>query len=288
MLNFYLPDFYNNASLICFLADLMKNAPQYFYEDIRIGAAYGSFPGAIWNGGRVIWGLEYRENMTKIIKNYNDRGIAVRHTFTNPLITEDEYIKDRYCNMILELSDNGMNEVIVNTPQLEAYIREKYPRFKLISSTTKCLEDMDSIKAELNKDYFLVVTDSSLNNTDELFSLEPKDKIEVLVNHYCQDHCPRRQSHYSAIGKAQLEFSQLNFPDCPFTARNFYKIMENRSFITTDLLYGKYKDAGFKHFKVDGRAHAPRNIIDSFLYYLVKPEHKDMMRLFILQEFYKL
>ena len=287
MLNFYLPDFYNNASLICFIDDLMKNAPQYFYEDIRIGAAYGSFPGAIWNGGRVVWGIETRNNMAKIIKNYNDRGIAVRHTFTNPLITE-EYVLDRYCNMILELSYNGMNEVIVNTPQLEEYIRNKYPEFKFISSTTKCLENLDAIRAELQKDYYLVVTDSSLNNTDELFSLEPKDKIEVLVNHYCQDHCPRRQAHYNAIGKAQLEYSELEFPPCKYTARSFYKIMENRSFITTDMVFGKYKNAGFKHFKVDGRAHAARNIIDSFLYYLVKPDHRDDLRLFILQEFHKI
>ena len=287
MLNFYLPDFYNNAALICFLDDMMKNVPQWFYEDVRIGAAYGSFPGAIWNGGRVLWGIEHREDMIKILKSYNERGIAVRHTFTNPLINES-HLDDRYCNMILDLSDNGLNEVIVNTPELEAYVRRTHPGFKLISSTTKCLENLDAIKAELNKDYYLVVTDSSLNNTDTLFELEPKDKIEVLVNHYCQDHCPNRQAHYLAIGKAQLDYSYLNFPECKYTARSFYKIMENRSFISTELLFGKYKEAGFKHFKVDGRAHAVRNVVDSFLYYLAKPEYRDMVRLYIYQEVYKI
>ena len=64
--------------------------------------------------------------------------------------------------------------------------------------------------------------------------------------------------------------------------------MENKSFITTDLLYGKYKEAGFKHFKVDGRAHAPRNVIESFVYYLVKPEYRDKIRIFIYQSLYKL
>ena len=287
MLNFYLPDFYNNATLILFVDTVMKKLPEIFYDDIRIGAVYGSFPGAVWNGGRVVYGIDRRENIAKIIKEYNDRGIAVRHTFTNPLV-EEKHLGDLYCNMILELCDNGMNEVIVNTPVLEQYIREKYPSFKLISSTTKCLEDISLIREELKKDYYLVVTDSSLNNTDELFSLEPKDKIEVLVNHYCQDHCPRRQAHYNAIGHAQLEFSTLQFPECKFTARSFYKIMENRSFITTDLLYGKYKDAGFKHFKVDGRAHAVRNVVDSLLYFLVKPEYRDEIRMLIYQEVYKI
>lgn len=287
MLNFYLPDFYNNFGLICFLDDLMKHIPDMFFDDVRIGAAYGSFPGAIWNGGRVVWGIEHREDMLKIIKEYNDRGIAVRYTFTNPIIDE-RHLKDLYCNMILEISNNGMNEVIVNTPVLEQYIRDYYPCFKLISSTTKCLEDLDSIRKELEKDYYLVVTDSSLNNTDELFSLEPKDKIEVLVNHYCQDHCPRRQAHYNAIGHAQAEFTKLDFPECKFTARSFYKIMENRSFITTDLIFGKYREAGFKHFKVDGRAHAVRNVVDSFLYYLAKPEKRDIVRQYIYQHVYNM
>ena len=94
MLNFYLPDFYNNANLICLMADLLKHYPDNFYDDIRIGAAYGSFPGAIWNGGRVIWGIEHREAMEKMIKEYNDRGIAVRYTFTNPFI-EEQYFLDK-------------------------------------------------------------------------------------------------------------------------------------------------------------------------------------------------
>ena len=100
MLNFYLPDFYNNAVLINFLDDLMKHAPQWFYDDVRIGAVYGCFPGAIWNGGRVVWGIEHRETIAKMIKQYNDRGIAVRYTFTNPLI-EEKHVNDLYCNMLL-------------------------------------------------------------------------------------------------------------------------------------------------------------------------------------------
>ena len=287
MLNFYLPDFYNNFQLICFIHDMMTNYPNMFFDDVRIGAVYGSFPGAIWNGGRILFGLEHREDMEKMIKEYNDRGIAVRYTFTNPLIDE-RHLKDLYCNMILEISQNGLNEVIVNTPALEQYIRDYYPCFKLISSTTKCLEDLDSIKEELNKDYYLVVTDSALNNTDELFSLEPKDKIEIIVNHYCQDHCPRRQAHYKAVGNSQLNFTRYKFPECQYIGRSFFKIMENRSFISTDMIFGKYRDAGFKHFKLDGRSRPVRNVVESFIYYLVRPEFRDKVRLVIYQEIYNL
>ena len=287
MLNFYLPDFYTNAPLICFLDDLMKHIPEWFYEDIRIGAAYGSFPGAVWNGGRVILGSIKKHEMEKMIKEYNDRGIAVRYTFTNPLV-EEKHLGDIFSNLCLDLADNGKNEIIVNSQVLEDYIRKTHPGLKLISSTTKCMEDLEAIKAELQKDYYLVVTDSSLNNTDALFSLEPKEKIEIIVNHYCQDHCPRRRNHYYAIGKAQLEYEDLDFPDCKFTARSFYQTMSNHSFITTDMIFGKYRDSGFRHFKVDGRAHAVRNVVDSFLYYVAKPEFRDNVRLVIYREIYKL
>jgi len=287
MLNFYLPDLYTNAALICFLSDLMKHIPQWFYDDVRIGAAYGAFPGSIWNGGRVVLGMSKKSEMESIIKEYNDRDIAVRYTFTNPLI-EEKHLGDTYCNLCLERANNGKNEVIVNSPILEEYLRKNYPGMKLISSTTKCMDDMQKVKEELKKDYFLVVTDSSWNNTDELFMMEPKEKIEVIVNHYCEDHCPRRRGHYHAIGKAQLEYADLEFPDCPYTARSFFQIMENHSFITNELIHGKYREAGFKHFKVDGRAHAARNVVESFLYYLAKPEYIDQVRLIVYKEIYKL
>lgn len=53
---FYLPDFYVNFHLIITLDDMMKKSPELFFDDIKIGAAYGCFPGSIWNGGRVVLG----------------------------------------------------------------------------------------------------------------------------------------------------------------------------------------------------------------------------------------
>lgn len=285
-LNFYLPNFYPNLTLICFLADIMKQTPECFYEDVKITSAYGSFPNCIWNGGREYLDMITKEQMIYTIDELNSRGIAVRYTFTNPLI-EEKHLGDTLCNMCLELADNRGNEVLVNSPILEKYLREHYPRLTLISSTTKCLDKLEEVEAELEKDYALVVLDSVMNNTPELFGLKHKEKIELLADHCCEDACPRRRAHYDSLGRAQLEYADCKFPPCKNSGRDFYMLMYNRSFLTNEMIHGKYKEAGFQHFKLDGRAWSKRNVLESFLYYLVKPEWRDKIRLTILREVYK-
>ena len=73
---------------------------------------------------------------------------------------------DTYCNLIMRLADNGMNQVLVNSPVVEQYIRDNYPSFPLISSTTKRITDTKELISELGKDYRLVVLDYDLNNRE--------------------------------------------------------------------------------------------------------------------------
>ena len=117
-INFFLPGFYENFRLITFLADFMQEKPELFYENIRIGAVYGCFPGSIWNGGRVILGSCTKQEMEYAITEYNKRDIAVRYTFTNPLL-ENVHLMDTFCNLCMELGDNGKNEVLVNAARVK-------------------------------------------------------------------------------------------------------------------------------------------------------------------------
>ncbi len=266
---FYLPDFYYRFYINLILHGLMQKYPECFYENVEIGAVYGCFPGAIWNEGRISLGSCKKEKIIYTLEEFNERGIPLRYTFTNPML-EEKHLYDTFCNLCMELGNNGMNEVLVNSPILEEYIRKNYPRYKIISSTTKCLRTAEDVKLELSRDYSLVVLDNSFNNTDRIFSLEDREKYEIIVNSYCQDDCPRREEHYRAIGKAQLEYTGTSFDECPSINRDFYDLMNNRSFITAPDLYGKYHDAGFKHFKLDGRAFNQYKVVESYMYYMVK------------------
>ena len=66
-IRFYVPDFYSNFRLITVFHDLMEALPEYFYDNITIGAAYGCFPGSIWNGGRVMLGSCTKQEMEYVI-----------------------------------------------------------------------------------------------------------------------------------------------------------------------------------------------------------------------------
>lgn len=179
----HLPGFCYFRLLNQVLMNLMKDYPDCFREGYCIGSVYGTFPGAIWNGGRAVFGITGKDDIAAILKIYNSRGIPVRFTWTNSLL-EEKHVYDTYCNLIMKQADNGMNQVLVNQPVLEDYIRRNYPDFKLISSTTKRITDVKGLREELDKDYFLVVLDYDLNHNEEVLSAiqDKAYRIEILVN----------------------------------------------------------------------------------------------------------
>lgn len=260
--------------------NMMKDYPDRFREGYRIGSVYGTFPGAIWNGGRVSFGLTCKRDMEKILNLYNSRGIPVRFTWTNSLL-EEKHVYDTYCNLIMELGDNGLNQVLVNTPVLEEYIRREYPRYPLISSTTKRITVLESLQAELDKDYYLVVLDYDLNHDEcVLEAIAPQaGRVEILVNEVCYPGCAMRAEHYRQQSELQLAYDiHTGFP-CPnqSTPRSFAECMERPAFITNEQI-GGYIDRGFCNFKIAGRGMPQDYVEESYLYFLVKEEHRDFIR----------
>lgn len=290
-IKYHLPDFYGNIRMNLFFADEIKRHPKYFFDDIEIGSSYGCFPPAVWNGGRTVIGAVRREQIENTIKEYNSRGIPIRYTFTNPLITEKE-LSDPFCNMITRIAENGLNEIIVNKPCLEEYIREKYPQYPLISSTVKQIEDLDGLKAELAKDYKLVVLDYNWNHDYKVLEELPcKDKIELLINPYCTPHCKRRKQHYEFLGKQQFVHNANVFDDklalkpikreefsCPCTNYDFYRTTKLGNHISSKSIYERYVPMGYSNFKIEGRMMHPVDVLESYMYYLVRPEYRDEQR----------
>lgn len=289
-INFHIPDLLLHYRLNIVLYDTLQKHPEYFHEGVRIGSVYGAFPGAVWNGGRFTGNFKCDDKiMAQAIKEYNDRGIPVRYTFTNPLI-EEKHLGNPLCNKMLRLANNGMNEVIVNSPILEKYIRENYPKFKITSSTCKELKTAEAVNAELEKDYNLVVLDYNWNNNFEfLESIERKDKCELLINACCIPNCPRRGEHYRTIGAQQIEYAEhmhditpykmnTDFP-CEYQCQNLYKTIGYKTHISPDALYNKYVPMGYNQFKIEGRTNPDISVLENFVYYMIKPEYQNLARL---------
>ena len=281
-IKFYLPGFYEHIGLNRFLFDLMREHPEYFYDNIEIGAVFGCFPGNIWNGGRTVLGFSDIHLIRDIIKEYDYLQIPMRFTWTNVLLTEEHY-KNPICNTIMELADNGINEVLVSEDNFEQYIRKTYPNYKIISSTTKCILTEKELNEELNKDYDLVVLDHRLNHNFELLDkIERKDKIEFLINPRCSPQCPNRKAHYLWESKNQIAGMEVVPPvnynqnyKCP--GYDFYN-NKNLETISNEELYNLYYHKGFFNFKIEGRTIHPLDVIENYIYYMVKPEFKDYIK----------
>ena len=144
---FHLPDFAGHFKFNLIFAEFLAKCPQYFREGVEIASVYGVFPPSLWNGGRTQGGTCDERFVRGVIRAFNERGIPLRFTFTNPIL-EKEHLSDPFCNMVMRCADNGLNEVIVLSPLLEEYIREKYPNYKLTSSTCKRITDGGQLCSE--------------------------------------------------------------------------------------------------------------------------------------------
>ena len=288
MINFYLPDFYFLYDANIKFIEYMQDNPEKFREDVSIGALYGSFPGMIWNGGRVnnlLAGFSNYDNIQGTIKSINSYGVAIRLTTTNLLITED-HLNDIFCNKVLDVAArNEMNEILVANDTLEEYVREKYPTLKIISSTTKCIYDKALLEKELEKDYHLVVPSIKFNNTEELFNISNPKKCEILVNNVCDQNCKFEKLHYLQMSKNNAYMNttrdMFHHGDLNFTCKSPYKkldpvelLKQNSACIDVDSLYNIYVKKGFEHFKLAGRTDGPNRALFFYVYYMVKPEYQ--------------
>lgn len=261
------------------LLNLMEKYPEKFRAGYKIGSVYGTFPGAIWNGGRAVFGMTGKGDMEKIIKAYNSKGVPVRFTWTNSLL-EERHLLDTYCNLIMKLGSNGMNQVLINNKILEDYIRKEYPKYKIISSTTKRIINIDNLMQEVSKDYYLIVLDYDLNHNEKVLSmLEPYAyKIEILVNEICVPKCKKRVEHYRNQSQAQLEFDTALPFRCPHNTsnRNFSECRKRPAFISNEEI-GRYIDRGFVNFKIVGRGLSQEFVKDSYLYFLVNEQDREFI-----------
>lgn len=293
---FHLPGLRYNYPLNMFWISLLEQYPERFRENVEIGSLFGCFPFALWNGGRLIQHDQCDAKFVEsVIKNVNSKGIPVRYTFTNPVLDEDD-LKDPFCNFCMDAANNGMNEVIVVSPILEQYLREKYPNFAYNSSTCKEIKNVDDLNKEIDRNYKYVVLDYNLNNQWDLIGkIEHPEKLEVLINAVCKPACERRGAHYRQIGideKTIMKNRSLprdkQIPikpwSCSYGEENcIYTIKDYPTVISPEDIWDKYIPAGINNFKIEGRTAYLFSLIDTYCHYMIKPEYQGETRLILIK-----
>lgn len=275
MINYYCPDFAYGKVVYENLIQMKAIAPYAFY-DYNIKYIYGAFGSMIWNGGTCLKDIPNIDFVKSIIEFYEQIQVPLQLTLTNPLL-EKEDCYDRYCNKVLEIANNGLNEVLVTSPYLEEHIRNKFPNIKINKSIISTEKDEDYLSL-LNKYNKIVLPRRKVKDFDFLNTIpfNQKEKFELLCNDPCPLNCPRLYDHYNeyALGTlyekstTDLSLSCLTLKNSIF-ARHAYK----KDQISYEEIKENYEPLGFSEFKIAGRSN-PFIVIFNVVPYFVKPEYQ--------------
>ena len=191
-----------------FISNFLKNVrrfPCILKDNVMIDSVFGS-PTCIWNGGRTLSDIYYnRRQLQSIHDTYADLGVKVRFVFTNPLLTEYD-LHDRYSNMLMDVFQDLEPEVVINSPLLEEYLRNRYPSASFISSTTKRLQLAEEQLAEFSRDYKYICLDYDYNHNFKFLYDIPeseRNRVEILINSICPKGCKVRVLHQDFSARRQ-------------------------------------------------------------------------------------
>ena len=278
---FHLPGLYEFYDFYSEFLPVYFNHKEFFFDWCKIGSIYGAPKDCLWSGGRTSDADTSNKDVLDLIKEYK---ISARLTFSNSLLNETNF-KDLKCNNLCNLFNDENNGIIIYSDLLLDYIKEHYPKFYFVSSTTKVIINFEGLLIELNnKDFKYVVPDFRLNKAFDKFeslNQSQKDKMEFLCNECCYIGCKERKQCYENVSRKNLGLEPINdvckAPDLDY-GYSFSKAKKNPSFISLDDIKNKYMPLGFSNFKIEGRGLGSALLLEFILYYMTKPEYQINVR----------
>lgn len=282
--HFHLPGLFEFYEFYKIFLPLFFENREFFYEWADIASIYGAPEECIWSGGRFESSNVDARNVLELLYEYK---ISARLTFSNSKL-KAEHLDDKACNKLCKLfeSKNDTNNgIIIYSDLLLDYIRDNYPGYYFVSSTTKVLTRYEELYEEIcRKDFSYVVPDFRFNKQFELLDMltkEEKYKIEFLCNECCDVGCIDRKKCYENVS------SRIIGEDCAehiCTSQDskggyiFSKAMNNPMFISVNDIKNVYLPKGFSNFKIEGRGLGSALLLEMLIYYLVKPEYQIQVR----------
>lgn len=287
MINYYCPEFFNLEKIYDTVLELQNKQPQIFYDGVKISKIFGSFPNMIWNGGGYNFGKHlFNEDLIDIKLRYEKRNIPLLITCTNPMLEKTD-VYDRYCNNILSIFENDINEIMITSPYLEEHIRKNYPNYKINKSIIASEFDYDLNEA-LQKYNTVVLPrrySKDFKYLNEQILKENRNRVEILCTDPCPTNCPFLYEHYKNYGKTQLyQNDNMNSVECPMPFRKEYPWNRDESEkITYEEIVTNYLPLGYTEFKLSGRGSIESGI-KHIVKYFIKPEYQIEVIFFLLDK----
>ncbi len=281
---YHLPGLFEFYEFYKLFLPLFYEHREYFYDWCAVGSVYGAPADCLWGGGRVGFGENDAGDVAALMREY---GVSARLTFSNSLLRR-EHLADRRCNelcALFEKNGSAENGIVLHSDLLLRYLRERYPAFYFVSSTTKVITDWDRLLSELRREEFrYVVPDFRLNPHRERWAALPEElrgKVEFLCNECCDFGCARRKECYEAVSRKSLgEAGPEHICLAPDAGEGyvFSRAMENPGYIGPEAIREVFLPMNYVNFKLEGRSLGSALVLEFLLHYMTKPEHQLRVR----------
>lgn len=294
MLKFSLAGYYSHYKSNMALLVTYRAKREWFFDDIEIDSVFGCLPATLWSGCRIIapnnYCNPYKAEIYDLRDDYYSVDVNLRHTYTNGCLTPEMFL-DYRCLEWTRACEKPGNSIILVDPNLKEFLHERFPQYSFIWSTSLCLKDIDKIN-ELSKED-MVVLDYTFNYSNKFEKLKHPENIEVMLSEACRDNCPYRSDHYNTESKIIINDEKtrhllLECKDYDFKRPiSFYDLLkDHKATLNNEQIRELNSKYNLTHFKIAGRDYSELNYIESLMYYLVKPEYRDHLRILLLREVY--
>ncbi len=283
LLNFGLPNLLSGFFINKLLINLQNEHSEYFRENHRISFVYGCFPYSVWTVRRK-GKYTNLKTISTIIEFYEKNNISVNLMFNNNLIKK-EYLCDTFSNIVLKQCYKKNNCVFVKSKILADYIRKNYPLYNVIK-----IVDFNDVKQNN------ILIEDRYNHLLDVEKLKKQKNIYLILNPMCSPDCNLYDFHREYTANSQIHFikNENNFL-CPLkTDINFYDIQQNKNFISIDTIK-KFPQNGRFNFMISdceifqdvNVVYNTFDIIESYIYYLIKPQYQNKIRNLLIYEYVK-
>ena len=268
MINFNLPDFYNNLKINTFFKNLSRLKQEYFKFPVNFYCFTGNLPYSFFSGGYNI-NKKYEKMNTECINLQLD--IPICFNCSNINLNENDFY-DNKLKTILDNNKNGSNFIEISNFDFLKFLKNNYGKYYnyILSSEINLLKELTSeeINILLETDNFKYISLTQKQSMDFVFleKIKQKNKIEILINSDCDMKCKNWDKCRIEQHDAIYEFSTKNsYQSC------FYQSNTN---IPIEVINEKYVPLGFNHFKLSSVGKTEKEYFIFLLNYFIKEEYK--------------
>lgn len=279
MLNFTLPNFFQNQEVNAFLISMVKiHADKLYNKNINICAESGSAPYLSWSGGlnsNYGTGIFY----DALVDFQRNLYIPKRLNMSNVLLEDYDY-DDCQGQAILRIFDDGSSVIELSSIPFMEKIHNDFPNYRFMFSKqadliTEFTPELLNEIANIENITILGIPDKYTFNKEWLKQLSKKSKCEITVNPYCPVTCEKCDRCLLQEHQNQIEYLGMqNIANC--VKRN--DIYDIRHIVTIEDISKEYVKMGFTHYTFNYFYGGDHDFWASFyVMYFFKPEYHNII-----------